>query len=502
MTTRRLWLALASTMAMAAASPGGAVPTTPAPVAAPSFEQALGAAATLLDAGQVEPALAALEALRPRAELPIEEGQIESLRSFALARLNRIPEARKAIEAGIARAPAPSMLLLRQLFLLRTFDGDPKGAAETLQLIAAGQPAGLQELPTEVVSGVLEAIRSDDNLAFNTDFSLVSAGWAPADLTIGAVDEVRLRLMRALMKRERVDDARTVLAGVLNPVILVRAGIDRRFEPLWPEIETRLGPGADIADAAFVAATKARFDKTPDSLVARLGYAEALNIASREPEALVVADAVKTPAELAALNDRELWLVNLHAALLADAGRIDEALARYAAVNATPLEGRPALVGTMINAALLAESVDRPAVAIALADAIDARGPLINDYVRLYTAQVRACALQQQGKGAEATAAAAPLVAKPDANDGAYLAAMLCLQQSDAAAAAVIRRLGSDDDRTEMLFELQPFLIAERDRLADKRARAALRALKARADVKAAFLKAGRDMPARVAPPR
>ena len=54
----------------------------------------------------------------------------------------------------------------------------------------------------------------------------------------------------------------------------------------------------------------------------------------------------------------------------------------------------------------------------------------------------------------------------------------------------------------EMLFDLQPFLIADRDKEREKDVRAAYRALKARPDVKAAFLKVGRDLPAAVAPPR
>ncbi len=53
-----------------------------------------------------------------------------------------------------------------------------------------------------------------------------------------------------------------------------------------------------------------------------------------------------------------------------------------------------------------------------------------------------------------------------------------------------------------MLFELQPFLIADRDIVRDVRQRSGLRALKARPDVKAAFVKWGRDLPANIAPPR
>jgi hypothetical protein len=487
------WRLIVALMALALVA---AAPVEPVPM-----EKRLAQAATMLDANQNVEALALLDAMLGDSELPIERGQIEGLRSFALARMERIPEARKAIETAVASSPAPSMLLLRQLFLLRAFGGDPAAAADTLQLIAVSEPKGLDTLPTEVVSEVLRAIKSDENRAFETDYSLVVGGWSPPDATVGDLDWIRLRLVQGLVKRDRTDDARAIVETILNPVILVRLGIDRRNAALWPTIEARLGPGADIADAAYVGAAKARFDKAPTSLVARLGYAEALNVASREPEAMAVADVARTPAELAALKDREVWLVNLHAALLGDAGRNDEALARLAAINATPINGRSSLIGTMINQALFAASVNKPEAALAAADAAaKSAGP--NEYGQLFLAQARACALQQLGRKADAATAAAPIIANPKGNPDALLAALICLGRMDDAAAAIIRRLEDPDLRTEMIFELQPFLIRDTTKLRDAAQRAGLRALKARPDVKAAYLKAGRDLPAAVAPPR
>jgi hypothetical protein len=472
-----------------------------APVEPPAFEKQIAQAATMLDANQNAEALAMLDALLAKTDLPIERGQIEGLRSFALARMERIPEARQAIETAVASSPAPSLLLLRQLFLLRAFGGDPAGASDTLQLIASSDPKGLNTLPTEVVSEVLRGIKSDENRAFETDYSLVGGGWSPPDSTVADVDWIRLRLVKGLVKRDRIDDARAIVETILNPVILVRLGIDRRYAALWPVIEARLGPGADIADAAYVGAAKARFDKSPTSLVARLGYAEALNVASREPEALAVADVAKTPAELAALSDREVWLVNLHAALLGDAGRNDEALARLGAINATPINGRSSLVGTMINEALFASSVNKPEAALAAAERAE-KALVANEYGQLFLAQARTCALQQLGRKADAATAAAPVIAKAKANPDANLAAMICLGRMDDAAATIIARLEDPELRSEMIFEMQPFLIRDTTKLRDADQRAGLRALKARPDVKAAYLKYGRDLPAAVAPPR
>ena len=472
-----------------------------APTEAPSIEKQLAAAASLVDANKSDEALVLLDAMRAATDLPIERGQIEGLRSFALARANRIPEARQAIEASVGSSPAPSMLLLRQLFLLRAFDSDPKGAGDTLLLIAATDPKGLNTLPTEVVSDVMRVSQADKNRAFELDYALVTAGWSPADTTLSDLDDLRERLIGALVAQGRTDDAQAIVPNILNPAVLLHLGIDRRYTALWPAIERQLGPASKTASEAYVTAARARFDKAPTSLIARLGFAQALNIAAREPEAIVVANAATPPEALAVLTDREVWLVNLHAALLGDAGKIDEALARIAALTATPGAARPGMAATVINEVLLAQSLGRAKTALTLAETAAAR-PALNGFARLYLAQAQACALTDLGRKGEAATAAAPLIAEPEANDDAFLAAMICLGRTDAAAAAIVKRLASADDRGAMLFELQPFLINDRPTPRDVQQRAALRALKARPDVKAAFLQAGRDLPAAVAPPR
>jgi hypothetical protein len=488
---RRWWLAPAALLLLAAA-----------PVEIADFETQLRGAAALYDADKSADALPILDAMLARADIPAERGRIQQLRFFVLARLNKLPEAREAIEVAVANTAAPPPPILAALFKIRAYMGDMVPASETLLLIAATDPKILNTLPAEMVSDVMRAIAKDDQRSFELDFALQAADWSPPDATLGDIDWLRVRLAAGLVKRERIEEARAVVDTILNPVQLVRLGIDRRYAALWPQVEKRLGPGADTADAAYVGAAKARFDAAPKSLIARLGYAEALNIASREPEAMAIADVAKTPAELAALNSREIWLVNLHASLLGDAGRIDEAMARFTAINATPIDGRPALISIIINQALFAASVGRPKDALAAADFADTKKGITSAFGNLYLAQARACALAQLGKTAEASIAAAALVSKPDANDDAYLGTMICLGRLDDAARAIIRRLGGEDTRTDMLFNLQPFLINRRDIVRDAREREALRTLKARPDVKAAYLKVGRDMPAAVAPPR
>jgi hypothetical protein len=165
--------------------------------------------------------------------------------------------------------------------------------------------------------------------------------------------------------------------------------------------------------------------------------------------------------------------------------------------------GRPSLTGLLINHALLADQVGRADAALAAADVAERKmGEDMNDFGQLYLAGVRACARHRQGNAAAATAALAPLLAAPERNDDAYFQAMLCVGRADDAARAIIKRLDDPARRSEALFELQPFLILDHAALPGRRSRADLRALKARPDVKAAFAKWGRDLPATVSPPR
>ena len=479
-----------------------AAPSAP-PAAAPSREERLAQAAALVDAGKPEEAIAILDGLLAAADLPADRGQIEGLRSFALARTGKFAEARAAIELAVDSALNPTPLLLRQLFVLRAITGDMNGAAQTLQLVAASNPKWLAELPPELIADVQRAIAGDEQRSFDLAYTLVSAGHAPASDTVSDGDGLRLAVIAGLARRDRLDDAKPIIAALINTANIARLAIDRRYQSLWPALEARLGPGADIADAAFVAAAEARLAANPQSIVARAGVAEALNIASKEPEALErIKDVGATPETMAKLNNRELWALNLKAGLLNDAGRADEALAVLDAVAALPAEGRSNGLAFRIIAADVAQEIGRHADALARVAAADSAD--LNAYGKQALAGIRTCALARSGKAADAQQAITALPAgwSKDGNNRAVQAALACLGRNDAAAAVLIKRLEAEDSRDDALFELQPFLINDRPNAPDKLTKASLRALKARPDVKAAFLKWGRDLPAAVAPPR
>ncbi len=472
------------------------------PSAAPG-EDRLAQAAALVDAGKPVDALAILDPLLAEADLPADKGRVEGLRSFALARLGKFAEARAAIELAVDSTLNPTPLLLRQLFVLRAVTGDMAAAAQTLQLVAESNPKWLAELPSDLIGEVQRAAASDEQRSFDLAYTLVAANHAPPDETVGDGDGLRLSVIAGLARRDRLDDARPIIDALINTANIARLAIDRRYQSLWPALETRLGPGADTADAAFIAAAEKRLAANPQSIVARAGVAEALNIASKEPEALErIKDIGTTPEALARLGNRELWTLNLKAGLLNDAGRVDEALAVLDAVAALPAEGRPSGLAFRIIAADMAEEHGRHDDALARAAAADSAD--LNDFGKQALAGIRVCALARSGRQADAQKIAATLPAgwTKDANNRAVQAAFSCLGRLDAAAAVLIKRLDDEASRDDALFELQPFLINDRPNAPDRATKAALRTLKARPDVKEAFLKYGRDLPAAISPPR
>jgi hypothetical protein len=488
-------LAPLAAMLIAAAPTGSGAP--------PTREDRLAQAAALVDAGKAADALTLLDGLIAESDLPADKGQVEGLRSFALARLSKFAEARTAIEFAVDATMNPSLLLLRQLFVLRALNGDVPGAGQTLQLIAASNPAWLGELPNELINDVLRGLAGEEERRFDLALTLVTAQYAPADQTVGDGDELKLSVIAGLARRNRLDEARPIADLLLNPVSLVRLGVDRRFQPLWADMEKRLGPGADTADAAFIAAAEARLATSPKSLVALSGVAEALNIASKEPEALARLQGVGEGADaLAAMSNREIWITNLKARLQADGGQVDKALATLDAVAALPADANPNGLAFRIIAADLAEETGRHADALKRVEAV--QSPDLNDWGKGALMAIKACALARSGQSADAAKAAAALPSgwTKDGNNRAVQAALSCVGRTDAAAALLIKRLEDEDSRDDALFDLQPFLLADRPNAPDRMSKADLRALKARPDVKAAFLKYGRDLPAAVSPPR
>ena len=460
----------------------------------PALEQALGEAAQLTDSGKPEEALPRLDALLAAAELPGEKARVQAIRTFALARLERVAEARAAGEQALAGLEAPPPSLFRLMVFLRGASEDHAGTAELLIQLASGDGKLLAEVPEQWILAARRGLRDDEARLFDLDYALVLAGWSPED-SIDSLDVVRLDAIAGLLRRDRREEAAELLAAVSKPEVLMSVAIDRRYEPLWPAAEAKLGAKGEKAAQGWLALAKAAFEAKPESLPRRADYIDALDDVGQREEGLKIGNVATTPEELAKLAESDIWMVSMHARLLGDTGRPDEGWARYAALNALDTRRQPFLLNSMINQALYGLSIDRLEDALAAAVIAEANATMASDFGKAYIVQAKACALSRLGRGDEAARIAAPLIDKPATNEAAYLTTMLCLGRDADAGAAAVRMLGADSSRGTLLQELQAFMIAPTKLRQDAWMRARMTALRKRPEVAAAFARAGRDLP-------
>ena len=139
------------------------------------------------------------------------------------------------------------------------------------------------------------------------------------------------------IERGDLDGARAALRDETKPAEVLRVLIDRRFEPLWDELETATGGprGAVEREIAAVVERRAAEPRSLDPVVRQLA---ALRAAGRAAEAVAVGESVlpQLPGADPAFDDlgaQTPWFLDRFAFALADVGRMNEAHATLTAAG-------------------------------------------------------------------------------------------------------------------------------------------------------------------------
>lgn len=195
-----------------------------------------------------------------------------------------------------------------------------------------------------------------------------------------------------------------MLPLILVPRIGLELLVDRRYEPIWPDIEGWAGGNLVTQRDAYVTAAKAAFDVDP-TLAHRRNYAVALQAAGRTSEAQALL--------AVALADQSQWdetrydiimiAVRLSGMLEAE-GKVDEALKVLRRLKAvTPIAKFETAANLMPNEARLLIAAGRPAEALKLLDTETPPASRLENRAALafYTA-LRICALRGLHREADA----------------------------------------------------------------------------------------------------
>lgn len=496
-------LLTASTAAVAAQTaapppPAAAAPAPPAAAPAPppsdaAVAKALADAGTRFAAHDCTGVLAILDPVAPtlRADdprlLPIQRIRLSCL--LPAGRLAEIDPLyaqllRAAPRDGTLRVLGVAIAMDRRLFPL---------AGTRLAEIAEDQPAALATVTTELVKQLREALavdRAQKPLSDRLDLALATAGWQ-ADGDADIDDAIHASAVEQLVRRDDLDQARTQLAQIDAPEVLVDLAIERSVAPVWPDIRAQLGDHGAQAVDAFAAAHLETFARAPDDDRTLRDGVRSFILLSRPQDAIDLASRVTV---IDRMSQELVTTVDYQAEALSFLGRRDEALARLKQFESLDLRATPAAVNALVLYAEMLDEAGHPDQALSVARATrDKARAVLSPWGLGWLQRSEACALGTLAQAAPAKAAGDLLVTQADANPAAAIEGLLCLGRREEAAKIAVHALAQPDGADMLADQFQPagaFWISPPSRL-----RALWAPLLARPDVKSAFDKVARVLP-------
>ena len=441
-------------------------------------------------------ALKRLDALRKRGGTPDLIARVEALRGIVLTVLQHFPDADSAFAVAALGQPAESFSLVSQFDISSTF-GNVGGVRRALGRLIDAFPDIARALPGEKLYPAIRAVREVDGEAADTLIvKLAEIGWG--EDRISSRDAMALSAVKVELKRKNPDTAVQLSRRIIDRASLVELLTYRRYESLWPSTEARVGDRMEQPTREVVLNAEQRLKEQPDSDGARHELLIAYRHAGRLPDAeRVGADFAKTGEAIDVLTEEGGWVVNDHAMVLLRLGRDADSDARFTSLRRIPIAQAPWLINMIINRAEFLTRTKRNAEAWALiGEAEELSKTYGSPYGRQLVRRMKAC-VAYRDKRAEAPELAQAFVDNAKDAQGATVEGLMCLDRADQAARDAIALLGDEDKRDSIIDSLLP----DDDTRADPSGWGAAQLLE-RADVRTAFDKVARVLPARFVVPK
>lgn len=447
------------------------------------------------DRAYAEEVLRGLPAYEPPTD-PIAEANINAIRSLALAGAGRRAESQANVNRLLARGGTRPFSYVAA-WIASLVNADPDRLLATIEAAAARLPPLAREefnsaVPRDQVRQLVRALGGDEHSPRNGPLleALAALNW-PGDHWPSARDEVKLALVDRYLERGDRAAAARFAPRIEAPLHLLDLLLGRRYDGLHPHAADPLAAlrrALDREDRLTAAALAAR----PHSIPVVHERAQHLSSIGRSAEALAVLQPLlRDVRATVAADDDGMWAVLEAVNALLDLGRRDEAVALMERLVALDLALDSQLIGARIDHIDVLRVAGRPASALAYALRLRPEAEFhANAGGQRWVEAGIVCALADLGRAAEAAPYLAPLQDRYD-SPMALTMAMLCLGDLDAAAASLVRELGSDDPGSAIQ-TLQEYEIpgaASPDPLA-----ARMDAVRRRPEVVAALARVGRAL--------
>lgn len=338
---------------------------------------------------------------------------------------------------------------------------DSRGVIEALEAFVAVEGSGsgslVRELTDEQVAFLDIGLIGDEEAQGELAEILLAGGWR-VDAAPGTRDWLYIRAMRRRFEQGDRAGATEALESVRSPQALMATFVERRFAPLWPEIEARHGSDLSRRSAEFQSAIDAAYRSDPSNLQILIAYHGHLAETGQYERALALVAPIADDMErIAAAGEDGYWAVNAAADTELALGRGDQALARMDRLIDLGVSENPALISMAINRVAMLFALDRHDEALTGAEelaALDERQPLASPYGQMWIWSTAACAAHELSRSETVARWREKLEASPDDNPAALMRTYLCIGELASAERLLIQRLEGDDPAS-MLLALQ-----------------------------------------------
>lgn len=411
--------------------------------------------------GAREPGLPALDGLLAKLPRPtVLRAMVQTSRAVLLIGADRDREAVEAIEEAMRLAPGEAAPKLVASYIF-TFTGNPRRAAD-LWLAASIQAPAIASQTDEYVLDALigrlrdaaEGARADRLLARMDEIGMISA-------SVNARSSAALARVRASMAEKAVDKAKALIPSLVNPFDLATLYINRQYEALWPAIESWAGPTLDRQFATYLAELRTAWQSTGD-FSRGSDYAYPLRRAGANQAVVDIFLPQLDADRLEVDGDEGIRTLGPRvAAALIAVGRGEEAMALLRRLDTPAVSSSTAmrlnfsgnLAETQLMLGRAGDAVETTGAWLATARS---RGAEVNQSARLGVLRVRACALIEAGRAAEAVTETAEIVASRSTNPGTALSLAACRGDQAGARELIYEQLRSDEGRSWAIAAVQP----------------------------------------------
>ncbi len=368
--------------------------------------------------------------------------------------------------------------------------GAPDDYLTQLSAVIDADPLQIADWEPWRLRWILQELRGDPVKEAVLLDRLHAVPWTQQTLLDMDQNDWAVRRARRLVETGQNAKARSVINGVTDADALLTVAQDRRFEPLWRDLEADgRFEWVKVVEARLVT-EQARMKAAPNTLEPVSEAIASLRALGRHGEAVTLGEAyaarLRQGDTFTDAEDHRSWMLNSLAYVYFDLGRYDEA-------DKVVLEavGKDRVSQT-INRSGMLNAAGRPAEALKALEKVEAKQS--SKYGLMWVESNRACAHAQLGDKAAAEAAVAAMRPRWKDNANALKEALLCVDAQDEAAALYLKRLQDPAERAEALEAFRTGLPAPKPAPYTTTLEARDEAVRARPDVAAALKTWGRAL--------